>query len=142
MRKHSNFSCVDTSRRNVSWEYREARALAPLQFMKLEMYYHIANHMMSIGLYLGHVIVLIATLHQRYGAMLTRLESSGMVDVLSRSIERLRQLVKRSKDTLEMISFLMTWILSYGELAMLFVEDLSFYTPRTHRCLAAFALAA
>jgi hypothetical protein len=27
----------------------------------------------------------------------------------------------------------MTWILSYGELAMLFVEDLSFYTPRTHR---------
>ncbi len=121
------------SRREISWEHRASSSITPMQFMQIEMFYHIADSMMNRGLYLGHVIVLIAMLYQRYNTLLRRLESSGAVDALSRSIAQLRLLVKRTKETFERISFVMTWIISYGELALLAAEDLSFFIRRPHR---------
>ncbi len=121
------------ARRHVSWEYRDSSSITPLQFMQVEMYNHIANVMMSSGLYLGHVIVMLVMMYQRYNTILCRMESSGAVETLSRSIAQIRLLVNRIKDLLDRLSFVMTWIISYGETALLAAEDLSFYRRRPHQ---------
>jgi len=121
------------ARRDISWEYRDSSSLTPLQFMQVEIYNYIANSMMSNGLYLGHVIVMLVMMYQHYNTILRRLEGCGAVQTLSRSIAHMRQLVNRCRELLDRLSFVMTWIISYGELALLAAEDLSFYRRRPHR---------
>jgi len=122
------------SRREVSWEYRDSSSLSPLQFMEMEMYYYVAESMLRRAIFLRHVMVLLAVLYQHYNTILNRWEKSRIADRMAQSILRVRPMVNLSKELLDKLSLLMTWIMAYGEVALLCVEDLSIYVRHRHRC--------
>jgi len=123
------------SRRETSWEYRDSSSLSPVQAMELEIFHYIAEGMLLRGVFLLHILVPFVALYQHYKAMLYRWVHSDVTELMERSIMRVRQLANQCKDIIDKLSFLVTWVLSYGELALLYIEDHSIYVRRRHRFL-------
>ena len=119
--------------RSISWEYRDSSSLTPLLFMQREAYYYLAESMMERGVFLAHIVAPLSMLYRHYNTILHRLQNSSAAALMARLIARIRLLTKWCMDLLERLSFLMTWVISYGELALLYVEDLSIYVRRRHR---------
>jgi hypothetical protein len=123
------------SRRETSWEYRDSSSLSPVQAMELEIFHYIAEGMLLRGVFLLHILVPFVALYQHYKAMLYQWVHSDVTELMERSIMRVCQLSNKCKDIIDKLSFLVTWVLSYGELALLYIEDHSIYVRRRHRFL-------
>ena len=119
------------SRRVTSWEYRDSSSLTPLQFMNRENYYFIAESMLVRSIYLAQIIAPLVIVYQYFNSLMHQWE--GMAEVRAQSIVYIRVSVKRLREMLHQLSFLMAWMLSYGELALLCAHDLSFYIRHKHR---------
>lgn len=121
------------ARRRIAHEYRDSSSLSPEQMMSQELYYHIAESMLYNALFLGHVLSLLAIIYQSYNATLLRWSNSNIAESMGRAIARLRQLRNRCKDSLDRLYISLIWIISYGELAWIYAEDLSIYVRRRNR---------
>lgn len=118
------------SRREVSWEYRDSSSLTPLQFMDRENCEFIAVNMLVGGIYLAHIMTPLLVMYQFINSLLHQYES--MAEVRAQSILYMRVLAKRIGEILHQLVFLMAWMISYGEVALLRAQDLSIYIRHRH----------
>ena len=91
------------------------------------------------SLYLAQVIALLLTPYHYFLSMMSNWERHGNIasDVISDVQEKLCQI----KERIETMLFLVRWIISYGELSLLYAEDITisicrrnrFQLPRFHR---------
>jgi len=80
---------------------------------------------------LAQIIAPLVIVYQYFNSLMHQWE--GMAEVRAQSIVYIRVSVKRLREMLHQLSFLMAWMLSYGELALLCAHDLSFYIRHKHR---------
>lgn len=117
------------SRRETSWEYRDSSSLTPLQFMQREDCYFIAERMLAESISLAHVIVPLLFMYRYFNSLMHQLPSAAR----AQSIAYGRVMTKRLGEILRQLSFIMVWTLSYGEVALLCAQNLSFYIRHRHQ---------
>jgi len=122
---------IRQSRRNTSFHYRDSSSLTPAQFMEQEMYYHFAAEVLEHSVHIGHIIGLSVSIYHWYNAIVGRLHT--LRDGVSDSIAAARRKLQLIKNAIDKLSFTLSWITSYGELAYLYAEDLAVFIRRRHR---------
>ena len=123
------------TRRETSWEYRDSSSLSPRQMMEREDYLQLSSWMLVLSILAGHAFVLLANRWRYYNSSLLRWTTirNGISHIMEASIERVRILLARCKESIDRLYFAIKWMLSHGEIAWLYAEDLSIYVRRRHR---------
>ena len=122
---------IRRSRRATSFEYRDSSSLSPAQIMEQEVYYTHAEDALAQSLYLAQVIALLLTPYHYFSSMMNNWQRHGNIasDVISDVQEKLCQI----KERIETMLFLVRWIISYGELSLLYAEDITIFIRRRNR---------
>ena len=115
------------SRRSVSYQHRHSSANHPHRIMEQEVYYDFAENVLDHANRLSQIVALLTAIFHYCTATISTLTFGD-------SIEQLRQKLVLIKKAIDRICFLISWISSYGELALLYAEDLTvFIRPRRIR---------
>ena len=93
--------------------------------MEQEVYYDFAEEILERANHISQIIVFLVTIYYYYNAMIGRLTSFG--NSITDSIVQARKKLELIKKVIDRLSFLLSWISSYGELAFLYAEDLTVY---------------
>ena len=112
------------SRRSTSYEYRDSSTLTPAQIMEQEVYYESAEITTNLALQTMHIVCTLLPLFHRYYAILLVLQFSQPAEYM---ISSLKASLIRIKETIEKLILLIKWTISYGEIALLYAEDLSVF---------------
>ena len=120
------------SRCRTTFSRRFTSALNPAEFMDMEVYCASAKLSLSMALCLVNVAALLVSLHHRMSVVLSYWE---VISTAASSIgDSLRQAMKKIKSQVGFILFGISWIKSYGEISLLYAEDLEvFRRPRLQR---------
>jgi hypothetical protein len=118
------------SRRSTSYEYRDSSTLTPAQIMEQEVYYESAEITTNLALQTMHIVCTLLPLFHRYNAILLVLQFSQPAEYM---ISSLKASLIRIKETIEKLILLIKWTISYGEIALLYAEDLSVFIRRRNR---------
>ena len=122
---------VRRSRRNTTFEYRDSSSLTPAQFMEQEVYYARAEEAMHGSLPIAHLIFLLLAIYHRYLIILNDWHRIG--NVMTDSIASMRDKIRGMRVMINRLIFILSWIKAYGEIALLYAEDLSIYVCRRNR---------
>ena len=119
------------SRRDVSYEYLTSSSITPAQFMEREVHFAAAEDALLYSMYLTQILFLLITAHHHLQIMLShwqRLRNIADSVVLS-----LQDRTKRIKKCIDSFLLLLTWTMAYGEIALLYAEDLTVFVRRRNR---------
>ena len=120
------------SRDSASHEYRDSSTLSAVQLMEQELYYAASLQIYQQCIIIVRCILPLLTIYSHYRRLLTRYESIATAAIQT-TIEAVREKLNCAKTTLEDLQFLLRWTMSYGEIALLFAEDLTVFVRRRHR---------
>lgn len=117
---------VRRSRRAISNEYRDSSSLTPAQFMEQEVYSASAEDILHRSIAIANIIAILFILHNHY------IRSIATSYWISNELkDAIRAKMKRIKCQIDRLISLMSWVVSYGEMALLYAEDLTiFIRPR------------
>ena len=102
------------SRRSVSYHHRHSSANHPHRIMEQEVYYDFAAEILNHADHISQTVVLLVAIHHYYNAF-------------ADTIDQARQKLATIKKIIDRLCFLLSWISSYGELALLYAEDLTVF---------------
>ena len=118
------------SRRLTHFTRRDSSALYPAQMMEAEVHYNFAENAALDSLHLLEILLLLLPHHQPFSIIMAswqQIQGIG-IEVLKSPKEKIQQLRK----SMDPLLLLMRWISCYGEMAMLYAEDLTvFVWPHT-----------
>eukprot|EP00956_Cyclotella_meneghiniana_P018837 scaffold31724_cov60-Cyclotella_meneghiniana.AAC.5 len=117
---------------STSYEYRDSSSLSPAQFIEQEVYYAVSRHILQQCIIIAHLIIPVLTTYIHYRQLLRRYEAIATVTIQT-TVQAVRHKLNHAKTTLENLQFLLRWTLSFGELALLYAEDLTVFVRRHHR---------
>ena len=120
------------SRRATTFQYRDSSSLTPAQMMEREVYLQCAEDTLLKATRIAHLITILFGVYSQLRAQVSQYTAlvDGMADsVFSAANARMR----RIKELLNKLLFLLMWIKAHGEIALLYVEDLSVFIRRQHR---------
>ncbi len=118
-------------RRNTTWIYCDSSSLSPAQIMERDVYLHAAEDSIFASF---SILQNITVLSVSYHAIQNLIQSSLTVNPEDLSIiNNLHDIFLKLKEALCHLLFLLTWVRSYGEFALLYAEDLSIFVRRQHR---------
>ena len=98
--------------------------------MEQEMYYQTAEDALQQSTYIGCLLSFLLVLYNCIEATLHQYETIG-IQMHDRIIS-LRTIMPSIMKIIRRVLFLMRWIISYGELALLYAKDLSIFIRRCH----------
>ena len=99
--------------------------------MEQGVYYGCAEDALQRSIYLVHIITLLFTLYNYYNKIITRWQTLG--GRVTNFITGVQEKLQRIRDRLDSLLFLFSWVKTYGELALLYAEDLSVFIRRRNR---------
>ena len=122
---------IRRSRRRTNFVHRGSSSLYPAEIMDRDAYYSSAEQLMEESHHLARMIALLVAAWARLRSVLVIWQSVTGIssDVIDSIFDRVRQLRK----LIESILLLMRWLVSYGEMALLYAEDLAVFVRRRHR---------
>ena len=107
-------------------------SLSPVQMMDQEVYYHIAEDAMVHSVLLLSVIVMVRNAHHRLHSLVRRWQRSADVGIAN-AVAAAHVKMQQWKDMMEKILLLLKWLMAYGEIALLYAEDLTIFVRRRNR---------
>jgi hypothetical protein len=122
---------IRQTRRLTSYEYRDSSSLTPAQHMEQEVYYKNAEMAYEQSIILVHMICTLLPLFNRYRTLLQSLLQ--LHDAADQLVTSLSAYVARLRTTMARLILLLRWVKSYGELALLYAEDLTIFRRRRNR---------
>jgi hypothetical protein len=123
---------IRRSRRDTSYEYRDSSSLSPVQMMDQELFYHIAEDAMLQSVLLLSIIVMVRNAHHRLRSLVRRWQRSADVGIAN-AVAAAHVKMQQWKDMMEKILLLLKWLMAYGEIALLYAEDLTIFVHRRNR---------
>ena len=122
---------IRRSRRNTSWIYRDSSSLSPAQVMEQEVYYDTADTNLQMAMQLLQCIAVISIFYQSINGFICRMHTMG--EGLQHALVQLRVLKTKLHNAMKHLLFLFGWIRCYGEMALLYAEDLTFFIRHRNR---------
>ncbi len=122
---------VRRARREVAWEYRDSSSLSSHEMMERRMNYRIAESMLEFS---SHALLIITSLFVRmriFDALIKMWSARG--DIMSDAISYCRDVIGRFQDTILGLQWLWRYCRYYGEVALLYADDLTYFVRRRHR---------
>lgn len=119
------------ARRDTSIQYRDSSSLSPLQFMEQEVCYNYAIISVLKAMHIATLASILLVVYNNYKRMVSYWDRIS--DGSNSSISVLRAKMKNIKQQIERLLLLIRWIGSYGEIALLYAEDLTIYIRRRNR---------
>jgi hypothetical protein len=115
------------SRQATSFQYRGSSSLSPAQVMEHEVYYLFAEDALERGTLMAHLLVVILGIYNQLRAKIVRWIG---YDVITAAVNaRIVQI----KSMMQQLILLITWTRAYGEMALLYAEDLTVFIRQRHR---------
>ena len=111
---------IRRARRDTPYEYRASSSLWPAQIMEREVYYYVAMDILQQSSLLAGIIAILTLWN-------------NIMSNVANATANVRQTIKAIKNLIKRLLFLMQWVASYGELALLYAEDLSVFVRRRNR---------
>lgn len=124
---------IRRSRRATSWEYRDSSSLTPAQVMEQEVYYNMAEDVLLKSMHLLNIITAIFLAYESFKARIGRWQSLGGRVGAAAAISGAREKMEKLKEKIDRLLFLLSWFRSYGEMALLYAEDITVYVRRRNR---------
>ena len=121
---------IRRSRRATSWEYRDSSSLTPAQIMDQEVYYDASEECLQMSIYLLNII---AHLSAGFGHFKTMCTQWQTMDAMMHAIAYAQEKMKLFKSAADKLLLLLSWIRAYGEMALLYAEDLTVFARRRNR---------
>ena len=122
---------IRSTRRRTSYYHRGSSSLTHAQFMEQEIVYEQAEMFLHFAVYLGHQMSILIALFVAIQPIIDRYERMGAL--MSQAHASIKSFRRSILDVIKWISFLLQWIISQGEMALLYAEDLSVYVRRRKR---------
>ena len=122
---------VRRSRRATSIANRDSSSLSPAQIMEQEVYYASAEEAISRSLHLAQLLCLLLISYHHYSTMIDNWQRVS--NVMADAISSVRDKVHHLRIAIDRLLFLMSWVRAYGEMSLLYAEDLSIYIRRPNR---------
>lgn len=119
------------SRRNVSVQYRDSSSLNPSQFMEQETYYENALLSLQRAIDVAALVSALVVVYNYYRRIISVWDwfQNGYTE----TIAVLRAKMHNIKCAIDNLLLLIRWIRCYGEIALLYAEDLTIYIRRRNR---------
>ena len=118
--------------RDTSYHYRDSSSLTPAQIMERDTYYQAAEDILELCALVVQIMFTAFNAHNHIRALIGRWRRIGD-DAMSAAIEAMHTKMMQLKDFIEKLTVMLTWIQSYGELALLAAEDRAVFIRRRHR---------
>lgn len=123
---------IRTSRRDVSWEYRDSSALTPAQRIEQEVYYAAAEDFLHRSYMFAMMIASLFSAREYLLSIIRRWQSMGE-QIASAIIDRARAKTIWMKNIIKRLLFVLSWVKACGEMALLYAEDLTIFIRNPHR---------
>uniref|UniRef100_A0A7S2PXA2 DDE Tnp4 domain-containing protein n=1 Tax=Skeletonema marinoi TaxID=267567 RepID=A0A7S2PXA2_9STRA len=120
------------SRRRTSWQHRDTSSLSPAQMDERDTYFRFAEDMIQKSVELLPIISSLLMNLTSYYAIIQQWSSTGST-VSANVVSRAREKMIQCKAAFDNMTLLLVWIKSYAQIALLHVEDLTFFSRRPHR---------
>jgi hypothetical protein len=120
------------SRHGTSWQHRDTSSLSQLEMVDRDYYFNLAEDMIQKSVQLLPIISSIFMTLSRYYLIVqqgTTLGSTIAANVVSHARAKMIQ----CKEAFDSLTFLLSWIRSYCQIALLYAEDLTFFSRGPHR---------
>ena len=120
------------SRRDISYQYRDSSSLTPAQMMEREVYLQYAEDALVRATHIAHLITILFAVYNNLRAQVSQYTTSlteSLADIVSAAEARMLLV----KEHLNKLLFLLMWIKAHGEIALLYIEDLSIFIRRRHQ---------
>ena len=114
-----------TSRRRVSYEYRNSSALSPSQLLERDVYYDAAMLFMQFAMYYFEMCSMLTRAYNLYFNILVYLSNIG--DYMESFIESLHWKMQQIRSEIDRTSIIVSWMRLYSKLSFLYAEDLSIF---------------
>ena len=109
---------VRSTRRRTTHHHRGSSSLDPGQMMEMDSYYDHAHVALQFSMILGRILSLLVGLHIVMERAQTQVTS--FVDCLRSHVAILIKLITK-------INLMLKWVLSWGEMSLLYANDLTYY---------------
>ncbi len=116
---------IRRTRRNTAWVYRDSSSLTPAQIMEQEVYYQSAEDALYLCLQIIQMISLISLGLQAIRNIIQSFQYFHQTP--STYFLHYCQEFSTSKQAIHHLMFLLSWVRSYGEIAILYAEDLTVF---------------
>eukprot|EP00984_Skeletonema_dohrnii_P000484 scaffold165_cov106-Skeletonema_dohrnii-CCMP3373.AAC.9 len=120
------------SRRRTSWQHRDTSSLSPMEMLERDSYLQLAEDMVQRSLQLVPVISSLYMILLRCYEAIQYWQSFGTT-AMADAVSRAREKMKQCKELLDYTVLLLRWINSYGKIAFLCAEDMTYFARRPHR---------
>ncbi len=108
-------------RRAKSFQYRDSSSLLPAQVMEHKVYYLIAEDALKRGTLMAHLLVVILGIYNQLRAKIVRWIGYNVITAAVNA-----QIVQ-IKSMMQQLILLITWTRAYGEMTLLYAEDLTVF---------------
>ena len=116
---------------NTSWVYRDSSSLTPAQIMEQELYYHAAEDSLFFSLWILQNLALLSLNHVALRNIVSHVSSQAYESGGSFCVVKL--IINKLEDIMKHLLSICILVQSYGELALLYAEDLSIFIRRRHQ---------
>ena len=113
---------IHRSRQDTSIANCDSSSLSPAQIMEQEVYYASAEEAISRSLHLAQLLCLLLISYHHYSTMIDNWQRVG--NVMADAITSVRDKVHHLRIATDRLLFLMSWVRAYGEMSLLYAEDL------------------
>ena len=122
---------IRRSRRDTSIHHRDSSSLSPLQIMQQEWHYTYSELLLLQALHVATLVSVLSVIYDYYNKTISYWGEigSGLADTISVARAKMANI----RNTIDRLLLLIRWIKSYGEVALLYAEDLTIYIRRRNR---------
>lgn len=123
---------IRRTRRNTAWVYRDSSSLTPAQIMEQEVYYQSAEDALYVCI---QIIQMISQISLGLQAIRNIIQSFQYFHLTTSTyfLHYCREFSAKLKQAIHHLMFLLSWVRSYGEIAILYAEDLTVFIRRRNR---------
>lgn len=123
---------VRRTRRNTAWVYRDSSSLTPAQIMEQEVYYQAAEYSLQQSCAVLRSITLLSLCLQFTHNLIHSIPYS-LRSPWDYILCRFCRMAAKFEEAIHHVLILMSWIRSYGEMALLYAEDLTVFVHQHNR---------